>query len=164
MTQLLWFLGSYILVTALTPLFRVSNEVRGGFATLGLLLGVGLLDSLRLFAGWPGAIGLVNFVLVWTIPAYLGSLRARGILARYPGALLAAVVLLGFFVNALLIKFGPWPLSLVGMPKEPITNMAPPSIVLAIHSVTLVALLSLLNAPLTRLLREDQRSGVGSQG
>ncbi|MDP1711834.1 MAG: acyltransferase [Candidatus Nanopelagicaceae bacterium] len=156
MTQLLWFLGSYILVTALTPLFRVSNAVRGGFAALGLLLCVGFLDSLRLFAGWPGAIGLVNFVLVWTIPAYLGSLRARGILARCSRPFLVAVVLLDLFVNALLIKFGPWPISLVGMPKEPITNMAPPSVVLAIHSVTLVALLSLLNGPLTRLLRRPK--------
>lgn len=152
MTQLLWFLGSYILVTALTPLFHSINKVNGALATLGLLLAVGFLDSLRLFAGWPGAIGLVNFVLVWTIPAYLGSLRARGILARYSRSFLVGVVVFNLFVNALLVKFGPWPLSLVGMPKEPITNMAPPSVVLAIHSVTLVAILSVVNGPLTRLL------------
>jgi hypothetical protein len=44
----------------------------------------------------------------------------------------------------------------VGMPKEPITNMAPPSVVMAIHSVTLVALLSLLNGLLTRSLQQPK--------
>ncbi|MDP1721100.1 MAG: acyltransferase [Candidatus Nanopelagicaceae bacterium] len=152
MTQLLWFLGSYILVTALTPLFHATNKKRGALIIFGLLLVVALVDSLRLFADWPSAIGLVNFVLVWTIPAYLGSLRARGTMAHYSRFSLVSLLFFNLFTNVLLIKFGPWPLSLVGMPKEPITNMAPPSIVIAIHSLTLVALLSLFNGPLTRLL------------
>lgn len=156
MTQLLWFLGSYILVTALTPLFRSTSSSRGYLVTFGLLLGCGLLDSFRLFVGWPAALGLANFVLVWSIPAYLGSLQARGILARLSTTSLVSVVLLNLATNTLLVRFGPWPLSLVGMPGEPITNMAPPSIVLAIHSVTLVALLTLLNGPLTRILRRPK--------
>lgn len=156
MTQLLWFLGSYILVTALTPLFRPTSSHRGLLVTFGLLLGCGLLDALRLFAGWPAAIGLVNFVLVWSIPAYLGSLRTHGILARCSRTFLVAVVLFNLVTNTLLIRFGPWPLSLVGMPGEPITNMAPPSVILAIHSVTLVALLTLLNGALTRILNRPK--------
>mgnify|MGYP001566512279 CR=1 FL=1 len=151
-TQLLWFLGSYILVTALTPIFHSATSDKGALVTFALLLGCGLVDALRLFAGWPAAIGLVNFILVWSIPAYLGSLRARGTLAQYSRTFLIAVVSMDLIVNALLIRFGPWPISLVGMPGEPITNMAPPSIVLAIHSVSLVAILTLLNGPLTRVL------------
>lgn len=151
-TQLLWFLGSYILVTALTPLFRSTTPMHGALVTCELLIGCALVDVARLFAGWPVAIGLVNFVLVWMIPVYLGSLRARGILARYTRSLLISVLLAGLVTNALLIKFGPWPLSLVGMPGEPFSNMAPPSIVLAIHSVSLAVILTLLNGPLTRVL------------
>ena len=46
----------------------------------------GLVDAARFLWGWPEAIGLVNFVLVWTVPAYLGSLRAHGTLAAHPVA------------------------------------------------------------------------------
>lgn len=151
-TQLLWFLGSYILVTALTPLFRPTTQVRGALITFGLLVGCGLVDVVRLFAGWPLGFGLVNFVLVWSVPAYLGSLRARGTLARYSHTFLATVLAVNFVFNALLIKVGPWPLSLVGMPGEPISNMAPPTIVLAVHSVTWVCAVALLNGPVTRIL------------
>lgn len=151
-TQLLWFLGSYILVTALTPLFRPAAPTRGALTTLGLLVACALVDVLRLFAGWPKAVGLANFVLVWCVPAYLGSLRGRGTLAKYSNSLLTCVVVLDLVTNALLIRFGPWPISLVGMPGDRISNMTPPTIVLAIHSVTLVALVALLNKPLTRSL------------
>ncbi|HEX7404400.1 MAG TPA: acyltransferase family protein [Candidatus Nanopelagicaceae bacterium] len=151
-TQLLWFLGSYILVTALTPLFHSASTSRGVLITVGLLLITSLVDVLRLLAGWPSAIGLVNFVLVWSLSAYLGSLRAHGILARCSKTFLFSVIVFNLTTNALLIRFGPWPLSLVGMPGEPITNMAPPSLVLAIHSVTLVALLTFFNESLTRTL------------
>jgi len=45
---------------------------------LALVVACGLVDAARFLWGWPEAIGLVNFVLVWTVPAYLGSLRAHG--------------------------------------------------------------------------------------
>lgn len=151
-TQLLWFLGSYILVTALTPFFQKATPLRGALTTLGLVVACGLVDVLRLFAHWPNAIGLINFVLVWTIPAYLGSLRARGTLARYSNTFLTSVMAADLGINFLLIKFGPWPISLVGMPGDRISNMAPPTLVLAIHSITLVAVITLLNGPLTRIL------------
>lgn len=151
-TQLLWFLGSYILVTALTPLFRPTTPLHGALVVGEFLIGCALVDVARLFAGWPVAIGLVNFVLVWLVPAYLGSLRARGILARYSPSFLVVVLLMDLAANSLLIGLGPWPLSLVGMPGESFSNMAPPSLVLAIHSVTLVVILTLLNGPLTQVL------------
>lgn len=151
-TQLLWFLGSYILVTALTPFFRPVSPARGVQVTLGLLAGCGLVDVARLFAGWPAAVGLANFILVWSVPAYLGSLRARGALAQYSRTFLVTVLILNLLINAALIKFGPWPLSLVGIPGDAISNMSPPTVVLAVHSVLLVCLVALLNAPLTRVL------------
>lgn len=151
-TQLLWFLGAYILVTALTPLFQRVTPMRGALVTLGLLGGCGLVDTVRLFARWPTSVGLANFVLVWSVPAYLGSLRARGTFARYSQSFLMTVLVSGLVVNATIICLGPWPLSLVGMPGEPISNMTPPTIVLAVHSVSLACLVALLNGPLTRFL------------
>lgn len=151
-TQLLWFLGAYVLVTALAPLFRATTP-RGGVAGLALLLGlVAVVDLARFALGAPEAVALVNFVLVWAVPAYAGSLRAHGTLAAWRWPWMVVGVAAGFAANALLIRYGPYPVSMVGMPGEPVSNMAPPTIVLAVHSVVLALLVTLLDRPLRRLL------------
>lgn len=153
-TQLLWFLGSYLLVTALTPLFPLRSTVRSAYYVLLLIVTCGAVDVLRLLAHLP-IFGLLNFVFVWALPAYLGSLRARGILERYSKQFLLTVLFSSVLINVLLIKFGPWPLSLVGMPEDKISNMAPPTIVLALHSIVWICAVTLLNAPLTLLLLRE---------
>lgn len=155
-TQLFWFLGSYILVTALTPVFKPTTPMLGVIRTFSLLVACAFVDVLLLFQGWPNAIGLVNFVLVWTVPAYLGSLWARGTFEKYSRTFLFSVLAAGLVVNGTLIRFGPWPISLVGMPGDPVSNMAPPTIVLAIHCVNWVVLVALLKGPLTRLLAREK--------
>jgi fucose 4-O-acetylase-like acetyltransferase len=152
-TQLLWFLGVYLVVTALAPLFRPTTPIGGAAVVAGLVLASGAVDVLRFYAGAPEAVGLVNFVLVWAIPAYLGSMRARGTLAVVPRWVLAAVAVVALAAEALLIREGVWPVSMVGMPGEPVSNMAPPTVVLALHCIVLACLLTLLDGPLTRLLQ-----------
>ena len=151
-TQLLWFLGAYLLVTALTPLFPRTTPGRAVFVTLALITACGLVDAARFAWGLPEAVGLLNFVLVWTVPAYLGSLRAHGTAARFPHWQVVLAIVAALTVNAVLIQQGPWPVSMVGMPGEPVSNMAPPTVVLAIHSFVLAGVLTCLSAPLARLL------------
>jgi fucose 4-O-acetylase-like acetyltransferase len=155
-TQLLWFLGAYLLVTALTPLFAPASPARAALTSVALLAACGLVDLARFAWGWPEAVGLVNFVLVWTVPAYLGSLRAHGTLGSYRWRSLVLAMVAGVALNAVLIRYGPWPVSMVGMPGEPVSNMAPPTVVLAIHSAVLVCLLTLVDAPLRRLLERPR--------
>lgn len=149
-TQLLWFIGAYLLVTALTPLF-MRWTARPLPSVSALLMAVAGVDLVRFALGWPEALGLVNFVLVWAVPAFLGTLRARGALAmRRPMAWLGALLALG--CEATLVATGPYPLSLVGMPGDPVSNMAPPTLVLALHSVALALIVTACDASLTRLL------------
>lgn len=155
-TQLLWFLGSYILVTALTPLFKPTMPMQGVIRTLSLLVVCALVDVLRFFQGWSNAIGLVNFVLVWTVPAYLGSLWAHGTIKKFSRPFLISILVFSLTINGLLIGLGPWPISLVGMPGDPISNMGPPTVVLAMHCVNWVAMVALLRGPLTRLLVREK--------
>lgn len=155
-TQLLWFLGSYILVTALTPVFKPTTPLQGAIRTFSLLVACGLIDVLRFFQGFPNAVGVANFVLVWMVPGYLGSLWARGTIAKYSRAFLASVLIANLLINGLLIHFGPWPLSLVGMPGDPISNMSPPTVVLAIHCVNWVLVVALVKKLLTRLLAREK--------
>jgi hypothetical protein len=133
-TQLLWFLGVYVLVVALTgPIGRMA--ARGWVAVLGLLAIITFVDLGRFHL--TGGIGVLNFLIVWVLAATLGPIvRAR---AGSPRLLLVALTAL--VANALVVRVGPYPLSLVGMPGEPISNMAPPTLVLALHAVWLVALI-----------------------
>lgn len=132
-TQLLWFLGVYVLVVALTgPIGRLA--ARGWPSVAALLTVITLVDLGRFHI--TGGIGVINFLVVWVLAATLGPIvRAR---AGSPRLLLVALAAL--VANALVVRAGPYPLSLVGMPGEPISNMAPPTLVLALHSVWLVAL------------------------
>jgi fucose 4-O-acetylase-like acetyltransferase len=102
-TQLLWFLGSYILVTALTPIFKPATPLQGGIRVLSLLVACGLVDVLRFFQGFPNAVGVANFVLVWMVPGCLGALWAGGTIKRLSRPFLFSVLVFGITINALLI-------------------------------------------------------------
>jgi hypothetical protein len=151
LTQLLWFLGVYLIVTALTPLFVPTTLLRSALVVVALLVACSAIDAGRFFAGIPAAVGLLNFVIVWAVPAYLGSMRSHRVLDRVPRWGIALVALACVALNLVLIAHGPWPLSMVGMPGAEVSNMAPPTVVLALHSVVLVCVVTLLDAPLARL-------------
>ncbi len=147
-TQLLWFLGAYLLVTALTPLL-VRFSAHPVLASLGWLATATAVDVSNLL-GAPPALRLLNFVLVWALAGQTGLWVFSP--NRRPARRIAVLVALaGLTANALLVRFGPWPVSLVGLPGERISNMAPPSTVMALHAVTLAALVVLAYGPLARL-------------
>ena len=155
-TQLLWFLGAYLLVTAMTPWFRDTSPLRGGLVTLAILALSAAIDVGVLLLGLPGFLALSGFAIVWAVPAYVGSLRSHGVLARVPRPALVGVVVGGLAINVTLIALGPWPMSMVGMPGDVVSNMAPPTVVLGIHSVVLCCLVTLFDAPLARFTQRPR--------
>lgn len=136
-TQLLWFLGAYLLVTVVTPLL-VRVSARPVLACAGWLSAAAAADVADLAGAAPG-LRLLNFVLVWALAGQGGLwvFTADRRPSRSQALALAAGCAAG---NALLVTFGPWPVSLVGLPDEQISNMAPPSVVMALHAITLAAL------------------------
>lgn len=100
---------------------------------------------LRFAAGVP-YVEFLNFAFVWLAVHQLGFLRADGMIRR--PALLAATGLAG---AALLVALGPYPLSMVGMPGEKVSNMAPPTLALLCHGLWLVGAVELLKGPGARL-------------
>jgi hypothetical protein len=136
----------------MTPLLTSTTPIQAIIRTMALLVACGLVGVLRFFQGFPNAVRLANFVLVWMVPTYLGSLWAHGTFKKFSQTFLLIALLSDLLFNILLIRFGPWPISLVGMPGDPISNMAPPTVVLAVHCVNWVLVVALLRNPLTRLL------------
>ena len=140
-TQPLWFIGIYLAMVAFTPPLLRLHERYGWGAFAGLAAGAVAVDVLRFAAGVP-YVEFLNFALVWLAVHQLGFLRADGMIRR--PALLAGAGLLG---AAALVAFGPYPLSMVGMPGEKVSNMAPPTLALLCHGLGLVGAVELLKGP-----------------
>ncbi len=105
------------------------------------------MDLLRFTAGVPYA-EFLNFAFVWLAVHQLGFLRADDRI-RLPAALAAG----GLVGAAALVALGPYPLSMVGMPGEKVSNMAPPTFALLCHALWLVGVVELLRGPGGRLAR-----------
>ena len=139
-TQLLWFLGVYVLIVATTALqVRVA---RGGLWSVGaLVLLVAGVDAGR-FHGGGDAVASLNFFLVFFLAAVVG-LVVRDL--EGPRRRLLWLVAAGAVaVNLALVARGPYPLSMVGLPGEEISNVGPPTLVLALHAVAMIAVIGAL--------------------
>ncbi|MEU1029665.1 acyltransferase [Streptomyces mirabilis] len=158
--QPLWFIGIYLAMVAFTPPLLRLHERYGWGAFGGLVAAAGLVDLLRFGFGLP-YVEFLNFAFVWLAVHQLGFLRADGKLRRpylLAGAGLAGVVLL--------VAYGPYPLSMVGMPGEKISNMAPPTFALLCHGLWLVGGVESLRGPARRWLRRPRvwRAVVAANG
>lgn len=152
--QPLWFIGIYLAMIALTPPMLRLHERWGWGAFGALVAGAALVDVARFALGVPYA-ELLNFAFVWLAVHQLGFLRADGRLRppRVPVLLAGG----GLLAAALLVWLGPYPLSMVGMPGEEVSNMAPPTLALLCHGLWLAGAVELLRGPAGRLL---DRPGV----
>ncbi|WP_432096611.1 acyltransferase family protein [Streptomyces sp. bgisy100] len=149
--QPLWFIGIYLAMVAFTPPLLRLHDRYGWGAAAGLGAAAAAVDVARFAFGVP-YVEFLNFAFVWLAVHQLGFLRADGRLAasglRVPAALAGA----GLAGAVALVAFGPYPLSMVGMPGEKVSNMAPPTLALLCHGLWLTGAVELLRAPAARLL------------
>ncbi|CAM5664478.1 Acyltransferase OS=Streptomyces alboniger OX=132473 GN=CP975_14485 PE=4 SV=1 [Streptomyces alboniger] len=158
--QPLWFIGIYLAMAAFTPPLLRLHERWGWGAFGALVAAAGAVDVARFAFGVP-YVEFLNFAFVWLAVHQLGFLRADGRL-RMPSAMAGA----GLAGAALLVALGPYPLSMVGMPGERVSNMAPPTFALLCHGLWLVGAVELLRAPAARWLARPRvwRGVVAANG
>ncbi|MFD9727916.1 acyltransferase [Streptomyces sp. NPDC059072] len=133
--QPLWFVGVYVVITALTPYCVRAAHRLGGWAAAPLLGSVAVVDFLRygpLSGSVPSWLSLLNILPGWLFAYQLGvSWGERRIGRRGAWLLLAG----GTLLFAALLVFFHYPASMVGVPGEARTNSHPPSLlVLALAS------------------------------
>lgn len=159
-TQPLWFIGIYLAMVACTPPLLKLHERYGWAAFAAPAAAAAAVDVLRFAAGVP-YVEFLNFAFVWLAVHQLGFLRADGRIRR-PAALAAA----GLAGAVLLVAHGPYPLSMVGMPGEKVSNMAPPTLALLAHGTWLVGAVQLLAGPATAWLARPRvwRGVVAANG
>ncbi|WP_405435621.1 acyltransferase [Streptomyces avidinii] len=133
--QPLWFVGVYVVVTALTPYCVRAARRLGGWSAAPLLAAVAVVDFLRygpLADSVPSWLSLVNILPGWLFAYQLGvSWGERRIGRRGAWLLLAG----GTLLFAALLAVFHYPASMVGVPGAARTNSHPPSLlVLALAS------------------------------
>jgi len=127
---LLWFLGVYLVVLAFVPALTRLHTGRGVAVVLAALLGAAAaVDAIRIAAGTPTA-GMANFLIVWLIPVVIGVAYARQLIGPRVAVAVAAVALMAQVVLAMV---GPYEVSLVVTGTERMSNVSPPTLLLALH-------------------------------
>lgn len=138
--QPLWFLAVYVLVVTAAPL-QLRAHRRHPLLTLGALTAVVvLLDVLRLNEAAPGA-AVVNYLTVFLFAQGLGFAYAEGRFADVRPARALAVAAAAVAVLVLLTTVGPYPVSMIGLPGQRISNMSPPTLCILVLGIAQSALL-----------------------
>jgi Acyltransferase family len=127
---LLWFLGVYLVVLAFVPaLTRLSTGRAVAVVVASLLAAATSFDGIRIAVGTPMS-SAVNFLIVWLIPVVIGVAYARRLIG--PRAALAAAAV-AFAAQVVVCLAGPYEVSLVVTGTERLSNVSPPTLLLALH-------------------------------
>ncbi|MDT5328605.1 MAG: hypothetical protein QOF25_5757 [Mycobacterium sp.] len=127
---LLWFLGVYLAVLAFVPaLTRLSTGRAVAVVVASLLATSAAFDGLRIALGTPTA-GAANFLIVWLIPVVIGVAYARRLIG--PRAALATAAT-AFAAQVVVAVTGKYEVALVVTGVERMSNVSPPTLLLALH-------------------------------
>lgn len=152
-TQLLWFLGAYVLVLAAVPLLaRITTTGRFVAAAATGYAVVAVVDAVRINGNVPTLVGYLNLSM-WLIPGMFGVAYRRRLLTAKAALLLGAAM---FAVNVALVAVGPYELSLVGIETQQLKNMSPPTLLLAGHAIMMCALAIAAAPAITRWARRPR--------
>ncbi|MGZ6780963.1 MAG: acyltransferase family protein, partial [Mycobacterium sp.] len=94
-----------------------------------LLAMAAAVDALRIATGVPMS-GVLNFVIVWLIPVAIGVAYARRLIS-VPAAVTVALSALA--AQVMVAMFGPYDVSLVVTGTERMSNVTPPTLLLALQ-------------------------------
>ena len=121
----LWFLGVYIALVFATPVAAWAHRRFGELAVVALVGAAAMTDLLRFRFDVPFASAAAWFA-VWGFAHQLGFHYER--LVAAPRRFAWCLVMGGAFALIALTNMGHYPKSMVGVPGEAISNMAPPTI------------------------------------
>ncbi|MEU6215215.1 acyltransferase [Streptomyces sp. NPDC047023] len=150
--QPLWFVGVYVVVTALTPYCVRAARRLGGWAAAPLLASVAVVDLLRYgpaAGAVPSWIAVLNILPGWLFAYQLGVSWGEGRIGRRGARLLAVG---GVLLFAVLLAVFHYPASMVGVPGAERTNSHPPSLLVLALAAAQSGAAILVRDRLARLL------------
>ncbi|WP_203137295.1 acyltransferase family protein [Microbacterium sp. JZ31] len=150
--QPLWFLGVYLLCTALVPPMVAAHRARPILTFAALAAAVAAVDMGRAMSGVEG-IGFANLLFVWLLAQQLGFLLADGTVDRASAAVLRRIGLTALVAMGVLCATG------LSSP-DLFAALNPPSAVLVLLGVAQLCGFALLRPRLRRL---HALAGIGPE-
>ena len=164
----LWFLAAYMIVQAAAPTMMRLHERFGAWVPLALLAGAVLVDTFRftVIGGMLGIqpvagtgyglgqelFGIPNIVFVWLFAQQVGFFLFDGWFAKRRWWHLVLLIAAGYAALWGLVSLGGYSWNMLG-------NQWPPTTAMVMLAVIQASALTLLHAPLTRLM-----ANRGAQG
>lgn len=136
-----WFLSVYLMVSAVVPLTHAAWRRFGLASIAALMIGAVLVDVASLQYGVPW-LNFANFAFVWLAVHQLGYAWNEGRLAGRLRALL--LFLSGLAALLALVRFGPYPVAMIGVPGNELSNSMPPTLALLSLGIAQAGLVLLL--------------------
>ena len=151
----LWFLAPYLLLLLLTPALlalhrRFGIAVPAVMAVTAVLIDVAVIEGHWHFVGWA------NYLLVWGTFHQLGFAWHEGFLAGRRGRA-AVLAIAALFALVALIWWGPYPVSMVGVPGARIQNASPPSAALLAFGLAQIGIVLLASPSVSVWLAQPAR-------
>ena len=122
-----WFLSVYLVVVACVPWTWRLWERFGLGSFAAFLLGAILVDVLVFLLGLR-FVNFLNFAFVWLGVHQLGYAWQSGRLS--PGIKTGLLGVASLVILAVLVGFGPYPVAMIGVPGDPVSNSMPPTMAL----------------------------------
>src|SRR5262245_16325063 len=145
----IWFLAVYIVIVLLVPVLDALWSRFGMWAFWALTAAAGVID-IAYFAGDLRWLGFANYLFVWGAIFLLGYAWLDN---RFPDRrMLLVYAALGLLALLVLVQMVPYPVSMIGVPEDPISNTTPPKITLIALAIMQGGLLLALQVPARRWL------------
>ncbi|MDE2411508.1 MAG: acyltransferase family protein, partial [Sphingomonadales bacterium] len=119
-----WFLAVYLIVSALVPFSHAAWRRWGMGSFWALVAGAVVVDWLSIGLHVP-AVNWFNFLFVWLAIHQLGYRWQEGRFGQRFAWFAVSLAVLGA-----LVKFGPYPVAMIGVPGSDLSNSMPPTIAL----------------------------------
>lgn len=149
----IWFLAVYIVITVVVPVSYTLWEKTGLWSVLALVLGAALVDyiGLAMDQGW---LRWSNYGFVWLAVHQLGYWWRD---SEHPKAWAAFFVAGGLAAMYVLLTQLGYPVSMVSVPGEEMSNTRPPTIAMLVMGAVQIGVVLLLEAPASRWLQNVRR-------
>lgn len=148
-----WFLATYVVVVALTPVTLRAWDRLGWRALLATAALAGLMDLASIGFGVVPA-GYLNYVFVWGTVHSLGYAWADSRIGGVTRRLLASLA--GLAATSALVVYGPYPVAMVGLDRQGVTNSQPPKVTLIALGLFQAGLLLACEGPVRRWLEKER--------
>ena len=147
-----WFLAIYFLIVMLVP---VSRNIWNRFGISSVIVAVILaaIGDWIFFNTNFQWLSWLNYLFIWSAVHQLGYAWQQGKIGGESRALQSFVIgLTGLITLVLLTRYGPYPISLVGVPSQEISNTEAPKLPLMALGTAQIGLLLSIEGPMRRWL------------